>query len=52
MRCELCGKLFEGYGNNPWPLKGNFCCDECNKTVVIPARIALATVKEKNDEHL
>jgi len=34
--CCLCGKTFEGWGNNPWPLKttDEQCCDECNKKVV------------------
>lgn len=40
--CCLCGKTFEGFGNNPWPLaKGedDRCCDECNNKVII-ARLA------------
>lgn len=39
-KCCICGKLCEGYGNNPAPikLKGE-CCDECNTTKVIPARL-------------
>ena len=41
--CCLCGKKFEGYGNNPWPLKqSGRCCDDCNEAEVIPARIYLA----------
>ena len=39
--CCICGKLCEGYGNNPWPVcKEGECCDECNYDKVIPARIA------------
>lgn len=38
--CVLCGKHIVGYGNNPFPLADEGkCCDECNKTKVIPARI-------------
>ena len=40
--CWICGKRFKGYGNNPEPIKKSedgVCCDECNKTVVIQARI-------------
>ena len=41
--CCLCGKEFEGFGNNPEPLMGdkekNKCCNECNEKKVIPARI-------------
>lgn len=37
-KCCLCGKEFEGYGNNPWPLstdEGARCCDECNQQVIL-----------------
>ena len=39
--CCLCEtKFFNSYGNNPAPLKNTGeCCDECNKTKVIPARL-------------
>lgn len=38
--CCICGKTFEGYGNNPAPVKnGGRCCNECN-SIVIYARIA------------
>jgi hypothetical protein len=40
-RCCLCEKAFIGYGNNPAPLNGDTCCDACNATVVIPARLAM-----------
>lgn len=38
--CCICGKQIEGLGNNPYPVKKNGeCCDECNLTQVIPARL-------------
>ena len=40
--CVICGKEFEGYGNNPEPVKSSDegkCCDDCNMLYVIPARI-------------
>ena len=38
--CCICGKEFEGYGNNPDPVKKEGrCCDECNQKVVIPKRM-------------
>lgn len=40
MKCCICGKKIIGYGNNAEPVKKGTCCDECNMTVVIPARIA------------
>ena len=49
--CCICGKKFEGYGNNPcgaldhktlkpivWDSE-HVCCDDCNVTEVIPGRI-------------
>lgn len=39
-KCCLCGKECTGYGNNPEPLaKEGRCCDKCNSTKVIPARL-------------
>jgi len=39
-KCCLCGKKFEGWGNNPAPLaKKGECCDDCNINKVIPARL-------------
>ena len=38
--CCICGKKFEGWGNNPYPVKDSGeCCDECNWDKVIPARL-------------
>lgn len=38
--CCFCGLPFYGYGNNAEPvIKNGVCCNECNKTKVIPARI-------------
>lgn len=40
--CTICGRKYDGYGNNPWPIK-NFCrcCDKCNNEIVVPKRIEL-----------
>jgi hypothetical protein len=40
--CSLCGRKFRGMGNNPEPLAEfeQRCCDECNQTKVIPARMS------------
>lgn len=37
--CSICGKNYEGYGNNAQPVNNGRCCDKCNATVVIPRRI-------------
>jgi DNA-directed RNA polymerase subunit RPC12/RpoP len=47
--CSLCGKESEGFGNNPEPLKSypERCCNDCNRTRVIPERLARIN-QEKN----
>jgi hypothetical protein len=38
--CCICGKEFEGYGNNPAPVMDDgVCCDACNMNKVIPTRM-------------
>jgi len=38
--CVLCGTEFLEWGNDPWPLaQKGWCCDRCNATRVIPARL-------------
>ena len=37
MKCKLCKKEYEGYGH--MLSKGGECCDECNWTKVLPARM-------------
>lgn len=48
--CCICGQEFTGCGNNPYPVNSDEyarCCDICNDTVVIPARLEeLQTVFE------
>lgn len=42
MNCVLCGDEIVGFGNNPEPVASfeeGKCCNRCNNTVVIPARI-------------
>lgn len=36
--CCICGKPYEGHGNNARPVDWGDCCDLCNVTVVIPRR--------------
>jgi len=39
-KCCICGKRINGYGNNPAPVKDEgVCCDKCNSTIVLAARI-------------
>lgn len=53
MKCVICGKEYPNqYGNNPYPVKKKgLCCDQCNDTIVIPARIkAYLESKAKEEE--
>jgi hypothetical protein len=36
--CPFCGGRYDGWGNNPAPLIGARCCDECNLALVVPVR--------------
>lgn len=38
--CPICGKEYEGFGNNAYPVYEGRCCDECNNNIVVPMRIA------------
>lgn len=37
--CSICQNGFSEWGNNAQPINDGRCCDKCNNTVVIPARI-------------
>ena len=48
--CCICGKSFSGYGNNPYPVvkeENARCCDDCNRDIVIPARIIALALNSK-----
>lgn len=49
-KCVICGKDFDGWGNNAWPIKDGICCDECNREEVIPARLKQLYLKEDKEE--
>ena len=50
-RCCICGRKFEGDGNNPEPVKSHGrCCDECNELYVIPTRLAYIGLKNSLKE--
>lgn len=44
MKCCICGKEIDGYGNSVSPLNGSKCCDDCNLRVVVPLRIFLRSL--------
>jgi hypothetical protein len=37
--CSICQAPFDEFGNNAAPVNAGRCCNLCNDTVVIPARI-------------
>ncbi len=37
--CVICGKEFDDYSYNAYPVKDGSCCEKCNRNVVIPARL-------------
>ena len=38
-KCGICKGKYYGFGNNVEPVKNGRCCDKCNDTKVILARI-------------
>lgn len=47
MKCCICGKEFNEYPNNADPVKKGVCCNYCNQTIVMPAKIrAIINSKE------
>ena len=49
--CCICGCEFTGWGNNPWPVaESGECCEYCNDTKVIVARLQLMRKEKRNDK--
>lgn len=45
--CCICKRTYEGFGNNPYPLRmRGRCCDECNEQVIIARIIAMYETKK------
>ncbi len=54
-KCCLCNETYNGYGNNPAPLSDNEtdrCCDDCNLTKVLPARLGMLPMPKRQKEKL
>tara|TARA_R100000808_G_C2127337_1_gene137322 strand:+ start:538 stop:732 length:195 start_codon:yes stop_codon:yes gene_type:complete len=48
--CAICKREFLEFGNNPWPIKKKGrCCDKCNISKVIPARLLLLEFNTSTD---
>lgn len=55
MTCCICGKEIPAVGgwtqgNNAQPVKDGRCCDECNMSVVIPARLQELGKRQKEQK--
>lgn len=55
-KCSICGKPVEqkpwwGGGNLAWPVNDGRCCDHCDETVVLPARIKSISILERKKQH-
>lgn len=48
--CSICGKPYEGYGNNANPVNDGRCCNECNTKIVVPRRIQDHINRKENEE--
>ena len=39
MKCKICDDTFLGHGHNAEPIANGRCCDVCQDTKVLPARL-------------
>lgn len=45
-KCCICGREFEGWGNDPAPLKNKgVCCDDCNSKVILARLSAMRNME-------
>jgi hypothetical protein len=51
LKCSICGEPAGAYGNNAQPINEGRCCDDCNATKVIPARMRAMRVGVKFDDN-
>jgi hypothetical protein len=47
--CSICGRNYDGWGNNAWPINDGRCCDGCNE-LVIYRRIGDMRRRDTDDE--
>jgi hypothetical protein len=46
--CNVCKENYIGFGNNAAPVTHGRCCDKCNFSIVIPARLGLILEQKEN----
>lgn len=48
-KCVICKQRFDGRGNNAEPVAKGLCCDTCNMSKVIPARLMMMANARRQD---
>tara|TARA_Y100000592_G_C5341338_1_gene254380 strand:+ start:370 stop:543 length:174 start_codon:yes stop_codon:yes gene_type:complete len=48
--CELCGQVFDGWGNNGHPLTKGRVCNSCNNAVIVARMMLLQGVEMLEEE--
>lgn len=46
--CSICRAQYSGWGGNAFPFEGR-CCDECDRGVVIPARMLAIRARARQE---
>jgi hypothetical protein len=45
--CSICGGRYVGVGHNAIPINDGLCCGDCERFVVIPARVRSIMQRER-----
>jgi hypothetical protein len=45
--CSICGGRYVGVGHNALPMNDGFCCDDCERFVVVPAQVRSIMQREE-----
>jgi len=48
--CVLCSEYFEEHGHDAMPIRHGRCCNRCNSTRVIPARLKQQMKQQQLEE--
>ena len=49
MKCSICkNEIYTKHGHNAQPINDGICCEMCNQTKVIPARIKECLNENRN----
>lgn len=44
-KCCICGREFNGFGNDAEPVRKGVCCDSCNSKFIIHTRLLTSKIK-------